>query len=121
MAEALYTDSAWHGPLAAVGGPGADRDALVIILATDPLFQSTALVDTQVYRTRRAPVMLVTPAGHEALPAVQGVDPAAVVTVPPAPRPFGAVVNAVLGERLAQVMARLWEEQFLGVEGRMDG
>ncbi len=114
MAEALYTDSAWHGPLAAVGGPGADHDALIIILATDPLFQAAALVDTQVYRTRRAPVVLVVPAGHEALPAVRGVDPAAVVTAPLVPRPFGAVVNAVLGERLAQVMARLWEEQFLG-------
>lgn len=46
MAEALYTDSAWHGPLATVGGPDADHDTLIFILATDPLFQAAALMDT---------------------------------------------------------------------------
>lgn len=110
MAEALYTDSAWHGPLATVGGPDADHDTLIVILATDPLFQAAALVDTQVYRTRHAPVLLVVPEGNQDLPAVQGVKPSAVLTVPAVPRPFVPVVNEALGAVLAQAMARLWEQ-----------
>jgi hypothetical protein len=111
MAEALYTDSAWHGPLATVGGPDADHDTLIIILATDPLFQSAALVDTQVYRTRHASVMLVVPEGSQDSPAVRGVDPSAVLTVPSVPRPFAPLPNVALGATLAQEMARLWEEK----------
>jgi hypothetical protein len=107
MAEALYTDSAWHGPLAAVGGPDANHDTLIIILATDPLFQATALVDTQVYRTRNAPVILVVPAGNEDLPAVRGVDPLVVAAIPAAPRPFGPLVAAAWGELLARRLGRL--------------
>ncbi|MEW5957536.1 MAG: hypothetical protein AB1801_07425 [Chloroflexota bacterium] len=109
MAEALYTDSAWHGPLATVGGPGSEHDALIIILATDPLFQSAALVDTQVYRTRQAPVLLLVPAGNEDSPAVRGVQPTAVLPVPALPRPFMPVAGVALGDLLARTMARLWE------------
>jgi hypothetical protein len=111
MAEALYTDSAWHGPLATVGGPDADHDTLIIILATDPLFQAAALVDTQVYRTRQAPVLLVVPEGNQDLAVVRGVEPSAVLTVPAVPRPFVPVVNVALGAVLAQEMGRLWERR----------
>ena len=105
VAEELYTDSAWHGPLATVGGGDAEHDALIIILATDPLFQSAALVDTQVYRTRNAPVLLVVPQGNEASAAVRGVEPNALVALPPCPRPFLPVLNAAFGEVLARQMA----------------
>ncbi|HSG15003.1 MAG TPA: hypothetical protein VLE70_01615, partial [Anaerolineae bacterium] len=88
MAEALYTDSAWHGPLATVGGPDADHDTLIVVLATDPLFQAAALVDTQVYRTRNAKILLLVPEGNQHLPAVQGVGVEAVWAVPAVPRPF---------------------------------
>jgi glucosamine 6-phosphate synthetase-like amidotransferase/phosphosugar isomerase protein len=108
MAEALYTDSAWHGPLATVGGPGAEHDTLVIVLATDPLFQAVAMVDTQVYRVRGAHVILVVPAGNLERPAVRGVGAEAVLTVPPVPRPFTALVNAALGQVLADQMSQLW-------------
>ena len=111
MAEALYTDSAWHGPLAAVGGPGADHDALAFILATDPLFQSAAMVDTQVYRTRHAPVILIVPEGNRDIAAVQGVDASNILTLPALPRPFLPVGNAALGAVTAQVMERLWAER----------
>jgi hypothetical protein len=111
MAEALYTDSAWHGPLATVGGPDADHDTLIFILATDPLFQPAALVDTQVYRTRYAPVLLVVPEGNQDSPAVRGVEPSAVLTVPAVPRPFVPVVNVALGAVLTQEMTRLWEQK----------
>jgi glucosamine 6-phosphate synthetase-like amidotransferase/phosphosugar isomerase protein len=114
MAEALYTDSAWHGPLATVGGPNAEHDTLIVILATDPLFQAAALVDTQVYRTRNAPVLLVVPEGNQSLPAVKGVDASAVLTLPALPRPFAPVANAALGAVLAREMTRLWTEQFEG-------
>jgi hypothetical protein len=107
LAEALYTDSAWHGPLAAVGGPDADHDALIFILATDPLFQSAALVDTQVYRTRKAKVLLLVPEGNQDLPAVRGVDAGAVLPVPAVPRPFLPLVGAALGSILAGQMADL--------------
>ncbi len=110
MAEALYTDSAWHGPLATVGGPDADHDTLIFILATDPLFQATALVDTQVYRTRHASVILIVPAGNQDSLVVHGVDPSAVLTVPAVPRPFVPVMNVAIGAVLAQEMARLWEQ-----------
>lgn len=110
MAEALYTDSAWHGPLAAVGGPGADRDALVFIFATDPLFQPAAMVDTQVYRTRHAPVILILPEGNQDLAAVKGVDATAVLTVPQLPRPFTPLENGALGSMIANIMGRLWSE-----------
>lgn len=109
MAEALYTDSAWHGPLATVGGPDADHDTLILVLATDPLFQAAALVDTQVYRTRHAPVLLVVPEGNQNSVAVRGVEPSAVLAVPPVPRPFAPVVNVALGDVLAGTMARLWD------------
>ncbi len=108
MAEAVYTDSAWHGPLAVVGGPGANRDALVVILATDPLFQTSALLDTQVYRARNAPVMLVVPEGNEGLAVVRGVDATVVLPAPAVPRVFVPVVNAAIGSVLAQSMAALW-------------
>jgi glucosamine 6-phosphate synthetase-like amidotransferase/phosphosugar isomerase protein len=114
MAEALYTDSAWHGPLATVGGPDGEHDTLIIILATDPLFQAAALVDTQVYRTRNAPVLLVVPEGNQELPAVKGVDASAVLTVPALPRPFVPVANTALGAVLAREMTHLWTEQFEG-------
>ena len=109
LAEALYTDSAWHGPLATVGGPDADHDTLIVILATDPLFQAAALVDTQVYRTRHAVVILVVPDGNQDLPAIQGIDATAVLAVPPVPRPFLPVVNGIVGSILAEQMAELWE------------
>jgi len=109
MAEALYTDSAWHGPLATVGGPDADHDTLIIILATDPLFQAAALVDTQVYRTRNAKILLFVPEGNQDLPAVQGVGAAAVLAVPAVPRPFLPMVNAAIGSILADQMAQLGE------------
>jgi hypothetical protein len=112
MAEALYTDSAWHGPLATVGGPDADHDTLTIILATDPLFQAAAMVDTQVYRTRNAPVFLVVPEGNQELPAVQGLGALAILTVPALPRAFVPIANAALGAVLAREMNRLWSEQF---------
>jgi glucosamine 6-phosphate synthetase-like amidotransferase/phosphosugar isomerase protein len=111
MAESLYTDSAWHGPLAAVGGPDAEHDTLIIILATDPLFRAVALVDTQVYRTRHASVLLVTPQGQADSPDILGVEPSAVITVPAVPRPFGAVINVALGDVLARQMTRLWDEK----------
>ncbi|MCP4424361.1 MAG: hypothetical protein GY803_07720 [Chloroflexi bacterium] len=111
MAEALYTDSAWHGPLATVGGPDAEHDALIVILATDPLFQAAALVDTQVYRTRHAKIILVVPEGNENLPAVQGVGASAVVAVTAVPRPFLPVTHAAFGDVLARQMAQLWEER----------
>ncbi len=111
MAEALYTDSAWHGPLAAVGGPDADHDALTFILATDPLFQSAAMVDTQVYRTRNAPVILIVPEGNQDIAAVQGVDASNILTLPALPRPFLPVGNAALGAVVAQVMENLWDER----------
>ncbi len=111
MAEALYTDSAWHGPLATVGGPDADHDTLIFILATDPLFQAAALVDTQVYRTRNASVILIVPEGNEDSPAVRGVDPSVVLAVPALPRPFVPLVNIALGDVLAQAMSRLWSSQ----------
>lgn len=112
MAEALYTDSAWHGPLATVGGPGADHDTLTIVLATDPLFQPTAMVDTQVYRTRNAQVILVVPEGNQDLLAVRGVEASAILTVPALPRPFLPVANAALGAVMAREMSRLWSERF---------
>ena len=118
LAEALYTDSAWHGPLAAVGGPDADHDTLIVILATDPLFQAAALVDTQVYRTRDAVIILMVPDGNQDHPAVQGVDASAVLGVPAVPRLFLPVVNAVVGSILAEQMARLWEKvQLKEVDG----
>jgi hypothetical protein len=110
MAEALYTDSAWHGPLATVGGPDAEHDTLIIILATDPLFQAAAMVDTQVYRTRNAPVLLVVPEGNNDLPAVRGVGASAVLTVPALPRPFVPIANVALGAVLAREITRLWTE-----------
>jgi hypothetical protein len=109
MAEALYTDSAWHGPLATVGGPDAEHDTLIVILATDPLFQATALVDTQVYRARNAPVLLVVPEGNQNLQAVRGVEASAVLAVPAVPRAFVPVINATFGELLSRHMFRLWE------------
>jgi hypothetical protein len=109
MAEALYTDSAWHGPLATVGGADAEHDTMVIILATDPLFQAAALVDTQVYRTRNASVLLVVPEGNQDLPVVRGVDPYAVLAVPAVPRPFLPVINAAFGLVLNRQIARLWK------------
>jgi glucosamine 6-phosphate synthetase-like amidotransferase/phosphosugar isomerase protein len=111
LTEALYTDSAWHGPLATVGGPDAEHDTLVIILATDPLFQAAALVDTQVYRTRHANVILVVPEGNEDMPAVRGVDASAVLAVTAMPRPFLPVIHAAFGDVLARQMAQLWEKQ----------
>ena len=114
MAEALYTDSAWHGPLATVGGPGADHDTLTTILATDPLFQSTAMVDTQVYRARNAQVILVIPEGNQDLPAVKGVEASHIITVPALPRPFVPIPNVALGAVLAREMNQLWNEKFEG-------
>jgi len=111
MAEALYTDSAWHGPLAAVGGPDADHDTLTVVLATDPLFQPAAMVDTQVYRTRNAPVILVVPEGNQDLLAVRGVDASAILTIPALPRPFLPVANAALGAVLAREMNHLWSKR----------
>lgn len=108
MAEALYTDSAWHGPLATVGGLDAAHDTLIFILATDPLFQPAALVDTQVYRTRRASVVLVVPDGNQDSLAVRGVDATALIAVPSVPRLFVPLVNAALGKVLAQNFADLW-------------
>jgi hypothetical protein len=87
---------------------------LIIILATDPLFQAAALVDTQVYRTRNAPVLLVVPDGNQDLPAVKGVEASAVLSVPALPRPFVPVANAALGAVLAREMTHLWTEQFEG-------
>jgi glucosamine 6-phosphate synthetase-like amidotransferase/phosphosugar isomerase protein len=109
LAEALYTDSAWHGPLATVGGPDADHDTLIIILATDPLFQAAALVDTQVYRTRNARVILCVPDGNQDLTAVRAVDASAVVAVPAVPRPFIPLTNAIVGSILAEQFSNLWE------------
>ncbi len=116
MAEALYTDSAWHGPLATVGGPDGEHDTLIIILATDPLFQAAAMVDTQVYRTRNAPVLLVIPEENQELPAVKGVDASHILIVPPLPRSFVPVANVALGAVLAREMTRLWTELFEGEE-----
>jgi hypothetical protein len=107
VAEALYTDSAWHGPLATVGGGDAEHDTVIIIFATDPLFQAGALVDTQVYRTRNAPTLLVVPAGNEEAAPVLGVAASAVLALPPTPRPFLPVVNAAFGNVVAQQMVRL--------------
>jgi glucosamine 6-phosphate synthetase-like amidotransferase/phosphosugar isomerase protein len=103
MAEAQHTDSAWHGPLAAVGGPDANHDALVLVLALDPLFQATALVDTQVYRARNALVFLVVPQEYGTDAAVLGVDALAVWEVTAVPRPFTYLVGAALGKLLAQL------------------
>lgn len=111
MAEALYTDSAWHGPLATVGGEDAEHDALIVILATDPLFQAAALVDTQVYRTRHAPVLLVVPHGNQDLPGVRGVEASAILALPPVPRPLTPLINATLGEVLARQIAAFWDAQ----------
>lgn len=107
MAEELYTDSAWHGPLATVGGDDAEHNTLIIILATDPLFQAAALVDTQVYRTRNAPVLLIVPRGNEKAPPVLGVHASTVLPLPPCPRPFLPVVNAAFGEVLARQVSSL--------------
>jgi glucosamine 6-phosphate synthetase-like amidotransferase/phosphosugar isomerase protein len=107
VAEELYTDSAWHGPLATVGGPDAEHDTLIIILATDPLFQAAALVDTQVYRARNAPVLLVVPEGSEGAPTVRDVEAGAVIGCPACPRAFLPLVNAALGEIVARQMAAL--------------
>jgi len=87
---------------------------LIVILATDPLFQAAALVDTQVYRTRRAVIILLVPDGNQDLPAVQGVHASAVLAVPAVPRLFLPVVNAVVGSILAEQMARLWEVKDYG-------
>jgi glucosamine 6-phosphate synthetase-like amidotransferase/phosphosugar isomerase protein len=114
MAEALYTDSAWHGPLATVGGPDPEHDTLMIILATDPLFQPAAMVDTQVYRARNAPVILVVPEGNQNLPAVKGVEASAILTLPALPRSFLPIANVALGTVLAREMNRLWSAQFEG-------
>ncbi|MEJ2597627.1 MAG: hypothetical protein P8Z00_04800 [Anaerolineales bacterium] len=111
MAEALYTDSAWHGPLATVGGEDAEHDTLIVILATDPLFQAAALVDTQVYRTRHAPVLLVVPQGNQDLPGVRGVEASAILALPPVPRPLTPLINATLGEVLARQIAAFWDAQ----------
>lgn len=105
VAEELYTDSAWHGPLATVGGGDAEHDTLIIILATDPLFQAAALVDTQVYRTRNAPVILLTPQGNEEAPTLRDVQASIVIAVPACPRPFLPLVNAAFGAVLARQMA----------------
>lgn len=107
MAEALYTDSAWHGPLATVGGPDAEHDTLIVILAMDPLFQAAALVDAQVYRARHAKIILVVAEGNENLPAVRGVGVSTVLAVTAVPRPFLPVVNAAFGDVLARQMAQL--------------
>jgi glucosamine 6-phosphate synthetase-like amidotransferase/phosphosugar isomerase protein len=110
MVEELYTDSAWHGPLATVGGPDPEHDTLILILATDPLFQAAALVDTQVYRARNAKVVLAVPEGNRELPVVQGVDASAVLEITAVPRPFLPVIHAALGDILAREMDQLWEE-----------
>jgi glucosamine 6-phosphate synthetase-like amidotransferase/phosphosugar isomerase protein len=110
MAEGLYTDSAWHGPLATVGGDDPEHDVLILILATDPLFQSAALVDTQVYRARHAQVILLVPEGNEKLPVVRGVDASAVLPVTAVPRPFLPLIHAVIGDALALQMELLWAE-----------
>jgi hypothetical protein len=107
VAEELYTDSAWHGPLATVGGGDAEHDTLIVILATDPLFQAAALVDTQVYRTRDAPVFLVVPEGNETAAPVRGVEAGTVLSLPGCPRPFLPLVGAAFGEVLARQMAAL--------------
>ena len=107
VAEELYTDSAWHGPLATVGGPEPADDALIVILATDPLFQAASLVDAQVYRARRATVLLVVPEGNEQAATVRGVDAAAIVPLPACPRPFLPLVGAVFGHLLAREAGRL--------------
>lgn len=105
VAEELYTDSAWHGPLATVGGDSAENDTLIVILATDPLFQAAALVDTQVYRTRNAPVILLAPRGNEETATIRDVLAKAVIPLPACPRPFLPLVNAAFGEVLARQMA----------------
>jgi hypothetical protein len=95
--------------LATVGGSDADHDTMIVILATDPLFQPAALVDTQVYRTRRAPVVLVVPQGNQHLPAVRGVEASALLALPPVPRPLTPLINATLGEVLARQIAAFWD------------
>ncbi|MFW6069639.1 MAG: SIS domain-containing protein [bacterium] len=102
VAEELYTDSAWHGPLATVGGPQPADDALIVILATDPLFQAASLVDAQVYRARQATVLLAVPAGNEQAATVRGVGAAGIVPLPACPRPFLPLVGAVFGHLLAR-------------------
>lgn len=109
MAEELYTDSAWHGPLATVGGPGPAWDTLIVVLATDPLFQAAALVDTQVYRARHAQVILVVPQGNGHRPDVRGVDAGAVISVPAGPRSFLPVINAAWGSIFAAEFAGMVE------------
>ena len=83
-------------------GPDAEHDTLILILATDPLFQAAALVDTQVYRTRNALVLLVVPQGNEDAETVRGVDANAISALPPCPRPFLPIPNAAFGEVLAR-------------------
>jgi hypothetical protein len=121
MAEALYTDSAWHGPLATVGGPDADHDTLIFILATDPLFQAAAMVDTQVYRARHANVIMIVPEGNQDTPTVRGVDASAVLSVPAVPRPFTPIIHVALGDVLSQEMARLWDQQLLNRQTNYTG
>jgi glucosamine 6-phosphate synthetase-like amidotransferase/phosphosugar isomerase protein len=108
LAEALYTDSAWHGPLATVGGEDAEHDTMIIIFATDPEFREEALVDTQVYRVRNAPVVLIAPEKFSRSSAVRGVDPLAVIDVPEVPRPFIPLTNSVIGALFAARMDDLW-------------
>ena len=88
---------------------------LIVILATDPLFQSAALVDTQVYRARNAQVLLIVPEGNQALPAVRQVGAQAVIPVPAVPRPFVPIINAVLGDIIARTLASLSAEQQPGL------
>jgi glucosamine 6-phosphate synthetase-like amidotransferase/phosphosugar isomerase protein len=107
LAEALHTDSAWHGPLATVGGGTADNDTLIVLLATDPRFWEDALVDAQIYRTRNAPLLVVVPEGSGASRPIRGVGPTAVVEVPRTARPFIPLVNAVFGAVLARELSDL--------------
>jgi len=93
LAEAQLNDSAWHGPLAIVEdtqekfepGYDASRDGLIIILATDSRFYSSCLLDTSVYKTRNARVILVVQEGDENIEGIRAVNPDKVLVVPKAP------------------------------------
>lgn len=113
LAEPLYTDSAWHGPLAAVGGPDAHHDALIVVLANDPLFQAAALVDTQVYRARHAPVLLLVPEGLGRSAGVAGSGATALFDIPPVPRPLSPFASIPFCHLLAQSISRLWTRRLL--------
>ncbi len=104
LAEAQYNDSAWHGPLAVVNPDTAappSENTLIIVLATDSNFKLSSLLDSQVYNTRNAKIVLIIQEGEEQIEGVNSVGAYKVITVPKAPNIFTNPSDVVFAQMLA--------------------